>query len=530
MEAKLKTPTCSRCKIRKIRCDGSEPCSSCSAAAASCQYDAHAKESRFGLELRKGQACLACRRKKKRCDGQLPCRTCASGRTKICEYPDGIIVTLPLQKSDGQAVRIDTLSNESPSPDAPRVSRKSSNIAFTAFSNNSSETSGSSTSGSPHLPIRSTPSSSAEDMAVDIGSPSPFAHPEITSQPANYTSLAELSQARDSFLDNTGKHNLVAPEIPMDNGLAADSDRPSSNPIPEFFKLKILKEVPKTDSEELSGLRTLFIYHRAQLGLSVPNTTLTAIQKGTPDATLHPGLLHACQLLGYMLARQLNQTNYFCRPGESEREAEQLKLTFDAIDCTELVVCPPPLAFVQTANLVSLYFFTKGDIARARELIVMGNTFVRTQDLDSMADSPSAESTRSEFQVMPTTEIAERQAAVAQLVFLDLLYAIILKIPSIIDPLLRERFKKLVDHPNVHAEINYVRAKSAFLMYETQRLTVQWLRQPGLDESEIVVWQQTYWDVMEALDAHRSFITVTLTSSRVNGHRCPPLTLLGRPP
>jgi hypothetical protein len=202
-----------------------------------------------------------------------------------------------------------------------------------------------------------------------------------------------------------------------------------------------------------------------------------------------------------MLARQLNQTNYFCRPGESEREAEQLKLTFDAIDCTELVVCPPPLAFVQTANLVSLYFFTKGDIVRARELIVMGNTFVRTQDLDSMADSPSAESTRSGFHLMPTTEIAERQAAVAQLVFLDLLYAIILKIPSIIDPLLRERFKKLVvskvlkpnyrsdlvcaaqDQPNVHAEINYIRAKSAFLMYETQRLTVQWLRQPGLGMS-----------------------------------------------
>lgn len=43
------------------------------------------------------------------------------------------------------------------------------------------------------------------------------------------------------------------------------------------------------------------------------------------------------------------------------------------------------------------------------------------------------------------------------------------------------------------------------------------------DESEIVVWQQTYWDVMEALDAHRSFITVTLTRLAF----CPILRTLG---
>ncbi|KAJ7744581.1 hypothetical protein B0H16DRAFT_851146 [Mycena metata] len=60
MEARLKTATCSRCKTRKIRCDGRDPCISCSTATTPCHYEPDAKQSRFGFELRKGQACLAC--------------------------------------------------------------------------------------------------------------------------------------------------------------------------------------------------------------------------------------------------------------------------------------------------------------------------------------------------------------------------------------------------------------------------------------------------------------------------------------
>ncbi|KAJ7248261.1 hypothetical protein B0H12DRAFT_723716 [Mycena haematopus] len=524
MDAKLKTPTCSRCKIRKIRCDGSEPCSSCSTAAASCQYDAHAKESRFGIELRKGQACIACRRKKKRCDGQLPCRTCSSGRKKIaCEYPDTPLVQKP---DEGVTPTEVTSANDSPSSDGPRTS---SHIPFTALFNNSSDTlvaSGSSTGSPTHLLIGSTPSSGVDDMVVDILSPSPFTLPEIASPPANYPTLVDLSQARDSFLDNTGKRNLVPPEIPIGDPQADSNPFPSSHIT--FFEVERPTQKPETDSEELSGMRyrrRLFLGHRIQLGLSVPDATLSALEEGTPDDTvLHPALLYACQLLGYMLARHLQQNRCICLPGESERENEQLRLTFSALHNHD--VSPSPVAYLQTVTLLSLYFFNKGDIARARELILTGNTLVRTHDLDSMARkeaAPAAEATRTSFQVKPTTEEGETQAAVSHLVYLDLLYAITLKLPCITHPLLRENFKKLISRANANSEINYIRAKSAFLMYETQRLSAQWAQQPGLGESEIVEWQQTYWDVMEALDTHRSFITLALTKLAF----CPILRPLG---
>ncbi|KAJ7663619.1 hypothetical protein B0H17DRAFT_1184858 [Mycena rosella] len=65
MESKLKTPTCNRCKTRKIRCDGSSSCHMCTTAGASCEYDNDSKDDHSMSELRKGAACLACQRKKK---------------------------------------------------------------------------------------------------------------------------------------------------------------------------------------------------------------------------------------------------------------------------------------------------------------------------------------------------------------------------------------------------------------------------------------------------------------------------------
>ncbi|KAJ6461019.1 hypothetical protein C8R45DRAFT_537543 [Mycena sanguinolenta] len=532
MDPKLKTPTCSRCKVRKIRCDGLEPCTSCSTAAASCHYDPHAKESRFGVELRKGQACIACRRKKKRCDGQLPCRTCSSGRKKIpCEYPDN---ALPLPRSDEPPLTpIDVL------PTNDNLSRNDPGF-FTAHSNNSSDTlvaSGSSSTGSPTLLLaESTPATAAgfdeDDMVVDVLSPSPFTLPQIESPPADYPTLVDLSQARDSFLNTASQRKLVPATTPNHNGQAeshngqAESTRLLADPHIHLYMAEPPTEKPNTYSEELAGMRRLFLGHRIQLGLSVLDATLAAVEEGiSDDAVLHPALLYACQLLGYMLARHLHQSSCICLPGASDRENEQLRLTFSALQNRDLDTSPRPVVHLQTATLLSLYFFNKGDIARAREMILTGNTLVRTHDLDSTASNfaPSAEATRVNFQAKPITEEGVTQAAVSQLLYLDLLYAITLKLPCIIDPVLRENFKKLIRRPNANPEVNYVRAKSAFLMYETQRLSAQWAQQPGLDECAIAEWQKTYWDVMEALDTHRSFITLSLTKLAF----CPKMHLLG---
>ncbi|KAJ6529609.1 hypothetical protein B0H19DRAFT_1192909 [Mycena capillaripes] len=517
MEAKLKTPTCSRCKTRKIRCDGLDPCYSCSTAAATCYYDGHAKESRFGFELRKGQACLACRRKKKRCDGQQPCRTCASGRKKIpCEYPDGIVVTLPLQKSDGNIVHIDTQSSDSGSP-APSPP---SGITPSAFSNHSSETSASSSSTESPVNLFTPPNN--VDV-YEIQSPSMFTLPELAaSSPVNYMTLAELSQARDMFLDNTGKRDLnadIAPNNTEDTNMASSTDtyhveaQSPPHTYSPFFQIEIPRQDPKDEAEELAGIRRLFLNHRTQLGLSVPDPMLEAIAYGiTSDTLLHPALLHACQLMGYMLANLLPNQAWLCLPGRTEREAEQLCLANRGMDGPP-TTRPVAVAHLQTLTLLSLYSAIKGDIARARELLLAGNALIRTRNLDALPPPPSTDSSQTSFKIVPTTPEAEMQAAVSQLVYLDLSYAVILKIPSLLDPVLRDNFRTLISRPNENADTNYIRAKSAYLLHATQELTAKWYHQPGLTEAETMQWQRYYWDVMEALDTHRSFVALTLTKA-----------------
>ncbi|KAJ6480555.1 hypothetical protein C8R47DRAFT_1136156 [Mycena vitilis] len=522
MEAKLKTPTCSRCKTRKIRCDGLDPCYSCSTASATCHYEGGAKESRFGFELRKGQACLACRRKKKRCDGQQPCRTCASGRKKIpCEYPDGMVVTLPLEKVDERVVRTDMHSTDSESPDSFQSS--SSEITPMVLSSGSSATS---STGSPgEIPVF------PNDMDLfDLESPSPFTDPDIAMLPVNYTTLADLSEARDLFLDNTGKRNLashdeirVSVEVPPAQVAETPNQTPAEPPHP-FLQVALPTQAPQDEVEELAGIRRLFLHHRTQLGLSVPDDTTDAILQGVADGiVLHPVLLHVCTLIGYMLAHQLQNRAWICLPDGALREAEQLRLTLEALhETTHSARALPPspgappravVACLQAVTLLSTYYFNKGDVARARELILTGSALVRRYDLDGMAREPPPPPDPSllVFKIVPGNLTGETQAAISQLVFTDLSYAVTLKIPSIIDPTLRDNFKTLINRPNAHVESNFVRAKSAALLYETQQLTAQWCRQPGLTEAETVEWQRTYWETMEALDAQRSVVAFTLT-------------------
>ncbi|KAJ7611670.1 hypothetical protein FB45DRAFT_314084 [Roridomyces roridus] len=82
--------TCTRCRAKKIRCDGQTPCRSCSRARAEVECDYTTPNSSHPPELRKGAACTACRRKKKRCSGTWPCQTCiASKKEDECKFDDG---------------------------------------------------------------------------------------------------------------------------------------------------------------------------------------------------------------------------------------------------------------------------------------------------------------------------------------------------------------------------------------------------------------------------------------------------------
>ncbi|KAJ7162701.1 hypothetical protein C8R43DRAFT_1123379 [Mycena crocata] len=370
MPPRLEKPTCSRCKNRKIRCDGDHPsqCSACSATGAKCEYEGYLTVT---AELRKGAACLSCRRKKRRCDGRMPCDTCQRGRKKTrCEYPEGAIGTLL------------------PFPD----------------------------------------------------------------------------------------QNLATASISLQN---------STPPITPNYTAKISRPFPQAESiqsEGITRIRKLFLDHRFQLGFSVSDDTLSALSRGHIGPALQPAVLHACQLIGHMLARHLQSNTWLSLPGHSEDESEQARLALSSLQT--------PLAHVQASTLLASYFFNKGIHVGAREILRSADKVVW-------------------LGLSPATPAAEAQAVLSHLVYLDVSYSLILNLPKVLDTRLYTAFKSLIQLPSPDAEINFIRAKSIVLLSEAKELSEEWYR-AQLDDAGNTAWQEKYWELMEALDAQRAFIASTL--------------------
>ncbi|KAJ7195957.1 hypothetical protein GGX14DRAFT_674218 [Mycena pura] len=488
MDEKLKTATCERCKRRKIRCNGQSPCMWCAKTNAACTYD-NDRESGFGNELKKGAACLACRRKKKKCDGKQPCQTCLAGRSPArCEY-DGL--------HNGNA----------PDIDSPNGSRSSSELSVTVAASSSALSSDcaihSQTPGVSRCPTQVT----------DTRDPSPLV------EPRDYLVFSELSQARDMFLDDAEKRGLspaatAASERSENASSVADVsvDFSSQHDSP-FFQRFCVFIIAFSSIDR----RKLFLAHRIQFGLSVPDAKLLAISQGAADeAELHPVLLHACQLVGYMLARHRpHGTGEWARlPGQDAHEAAQTRASLAALQPSHSgsARAPCPLVYLQTATLLSAYFFNKGDLALARTMLARADHVVHDHRLDDLASPHDVAGTRATFRLSPTTRTVEALAALSQLIYIDLTYAIMLGLPILVHARLHETFRKLIRVPNPNAEINFVRAKSAFLLYEAQQLAQQWARpELAADPVATTAWQARYWDLMEALDAHRGFLTLVRT-------------------
>ncbi|CAK5280353.1 unnamed protein product, partial [Mycena citricolor] len=221
----LKTGTCARCRSKKTRCDGNEPCNKCSAANSTCNYPDGAKEGRFGMELKKGAACIPCRKKKKRCDGMLPCRTCIAGRHTIpCTYADNVE---PLRR---------------PSPGRLETPNASPLLDISSGSSASSST------------LSDTSPSSVDEHFRCITSrgfsPSPFVDAELP----DYITFSDLSQARELFVDFAEDRDLVGQ---FQNMRKNDPPKPDTPTFDLIFESEVqgqvysLPETPKDKEDEL---------------------------------------------------------------------------------------------------------------------------------------------------------------------------------------------------------------------------------------------------------------------------------------
>ncbi|KAJ7080937.1 hypothetical protein B0H15DRAFT_855573 [Mycena belliarum] len=466
---------------------------------------------------RKVPACSACRQKKKKCDGKLPCGTCISGRYKIhCEYPDALVVFEKTLDGDWRRV-IPSAPSASESPDSEQSSSELE-IGSSAPLTPPEITSEISSRPTPHI-FNAADIPYLPDGFKDLS----FALDTDTSDMVPYPVLSEIIRARDTFIESmrAGADGADLEEF----GLSISGDNEILHTARSFTVTDPLEGTiaqstnetfnPDTKEEELSQIRQLFLKHRFQFGLSVPDGVVNMISKGEisadADIVLHPVVLHACQLIGYMIARHFDHNTWYYLPDQSEREAEQTRLTLASLQ--QLGVAECPVAYLQTATLLALYFRGKGDPVRSNVILAKGAELVLTR-LDATLLNPPApvdnKRTRTSFNVTPTTKAAEAQAAFAQLVFLDLSQMIIQKLPSVLAPELYEKFKLLIRDPPPSVEINFLRAKSAFLLHEAQQLAVR-CRQGSLDEAQTTAWQTRYWELMEAIDEQRGFLALTLT-------------------
>jgi hypothetical protein len=189
--------------------------------------------------------------------------------------------------------------------------------------------------------------------------------------------------------------------------------------------------------------RNLCLKHRILVGLNITDAKLWAISQGdTTGATVHPALVHTCQLTGYLLSRRLGQS---LSPNTCEQENYHQTLVLDSL--AELTANPSPTASLQTLPLLALYFMNKGDLPLSRQVLGRASDAVMETDLDlELVDFASScvRPQRVTMIISPTTVVGENLAAFSQLVYLDMKFGVVKNLPSLLHPRLLESFKKLV--------------------------------------------------------------------------------------
>jgi hypothetical protein len=113
---KKSSATCTTCRARKVRCNGSRPvCSNCQRLGFPCSYD-DADSSAWSVALprrRVKQACLSCHSRKAKCSGHVP--ACERCRTQGIEC-----IYRPSRRSRTSARFPGERSPQSPDPERER--------------------------------------------------------------------------------------------------------------------------------------------------------------------------------------------------------------------------------------------------------------------------------------------------------------------------------------------------------------------------------------------------------------------------
>ncbi|KAJ7267134.1 hypothetical protein C8J57DRAFT_360062 [Mycena rebaudengoi] len=458
-----KASTCARCRAMKIRCDGKDPCGSCSRARieVTCNY-INTPTTVHRSELQKGAACSACRRKKKKCSGDWPCHACVAARKEDdCKFDDGsqlalarslIERTRQLEKLLYRAQRVppDTLDHQL----SPEVLIELDQLGFT------------SELAAP-LTIR-------EDAEV-----------VASSNEAGPSDPAFLTPASFDLLPITLVRDTVR------NPNLGDSLDVVSN----------LGVTPESEEDKLFRLRALFLQKAPQHGFSLSLKKLDAIRKGDMTGLIvHPVLIHVCHLWGYLLDF-LSQSQIVVG-FEIEEESTQMGLIQGSLNGV-FGPAPTPTTSILTYLALSIYFFKRVQLDRGHEFLAAASNIALEHDIDlACLGNVYSDQINPGFSVFPSNDADEMRAVFSQLIYVGTVIHLTVNTPQVVDARLVDKFSLLMNTQVVtHIDVNFLRAKSVRLFAETRQLTSTWNGSP-LGPPAPSWWFDRYWKLIEQIHSH----------------------------
>ncbi|KAJ7642322.1 hypothetical protein DFH06DRAFT_607761 [Mycena polygramma] len=474
-----KAATCVLCRRRKLRCDGGNPCGPCSRARTLvvCTY-APRTVGQLRTDLPKGGACLSCRHRKRKCDGQFPCMTCkATARPHECRFEE----------------RPRTRKHKT----QPLVQPVSDSVSADGASSGSQ-------SSKPNTPEYPTPLDLPPKDGIDLESLLACCFPDDTDLSGLLPNDHWLSGVDSQVLGiSTLPDTLLLKQYP---DLATTLNNQVELPRPPTplntlqFTNFSLDPAPAMDrTAEFFELRNLFLDHCWRYGLNVTAEKRDALSRGDMSGlVVHPVLVNVCQLLGYQLANRFpSDAHQFCRGETAGREAEQAMTIFDILEAS---VDLDRTTAMQVYNLLGGYYAIKGDLPMFTQLfqkagaIVLENSAVLGLD-DTLLLDPDPVSG------CPQGLAQEARSAFSAMIFLELTVILVLKSPPVLDVSLLTKFRRLATIHRLDTEMNFMRARSVLILYDTKCLVAEWIQLKFGDPAR-TAWAKRYWNLIEDIQSH----------------------------
>ncbi|KAJ7267148.1 hypothetical protein C8J57DRAFT_360314 [Mycena rebaudengoi] len=458
-----KASTCARCRAMKIRCDGKDPCGSCSRARieVTCNYT-NTPTTVHRSELRKGAACTACRRKKKKCSGDWPCYACVAARKEDdCKFDDGSQFSLTrsllertrqLEKLLYRAKRVppDTLDHQL----------------------------------SPEVLIE----------LDQLGSTSELAAPLTIREDAEVTASSNDAGPSDPTFLTADSFDLLSVTLVHDtvgHPNLGDSLDVVSN----------LGVTPESEEDKLFRLRALFLETAPQYGFSLSLKKLDAIAKGDMTGlVVHPVLVHVCHLWGYLL--DFMRRTQIVVGFEIEEESAQINLIKGSLNGM-FGPAPNPVTSLLTYTTLSLYFLKKVQVDRGQEFLVAASKTALEHDIDlACLGNISSDEINHGFSAFPINDADEMRAVFSHLIYVGFSVHFTVNAPIMVDARLVDKFSLLMNtQVATHVDMNFMRTKSVLLFAETRQLTSTWNGSP-LGPPAPTLWFDRYWKLIEQIHSH----------------------------